>query len=61
LGVTHEVAAVALAYVRCACSWNWQNHLLKGKSDEDLAAETMAAFEEHRTGMDECGIDIDEE
>lgn len=43
--------AVALAYVRCTCGFRWQNHFLKGKSDEDLAAETMYEFEEHRRAM----------
>lgn len=46
----HEIAAAALATIRCKCGWAFFNHALKGKSDEDLAAEAMAAFDEHRRG-----------
>ncbi len=47
----HELAAITLVYARCQCGWESRCHFLKGKSDEDLAAETMGVFEEHQKEM----------
>lgn len=45
---THEVEAAALAYIRCSCGWVNRIELLRGKSDEDLALESGAAFVAHK-------------
>ena len=45
----HELASIALIYARCSCGWIYRfDQDLRGKTDEDLSAETYAAFEAHQ-------------
>ncbi len=48
----HEIAQIALTTARCCCGWTFRNDFLKNKSDEDLAAEAMAAYEAHIEAME---------
>lgn len=48
---SHILAQIALVTCRCSCGWRYFNDELKGKSDEDLSAETYAVFESHVKGM----------
>lgn len=47
----HELKQIALVTARCKCGWFWQNHELKGRSDEELAAQTYAEWEAHKKAM----------
>jgi hypothetical protein len=47
-GQTHGIVAIALAYVRCVCGWEFRPKKLKGKSDEDLTLEVGGEFEKHK-------------
>lgn len=44
----HELKNISLAAVYCSCGWKFRLEELRGKTDEDLAAETYSAFEYHR-------------
>ena len=46
--IGHEVAAAALAYIRCSCGWEHRIERLRGKTDEDLAIECGLVFDEHK-------------
>ncbi len=47
----HEIQAITIVYVRCSCGFEARLHELKNKSDEDLAAEVMELFENHKIAM----------
>ena len=45
----HTLEAIALIYARCSCGWVYRiDDDLRGRTDEDLAIETGAAWESHR-------------
>lgn len=48
----HVIVMAALAAVRCRCGWHHRVEHLRGKSDEDLMSETIAAFDKHRKRKD---------
>ncbi len=48
---SHVLTQIALVSARCSCGWTYFNHELKGKTDEDLVAETYSEFESHKLSM----------
>lgn len=48
----HQVEAITIGYVRCACKWEYRVECFKGKTDEDLSAEVFGFFEAHKTAAD---------
>lgn len=48
----HQVAMAALARIRCTCGWVFENHFLRGKTDEDLALECGSEFIRHKESME---------
>jgi hypothetical protein len=48
----HLIDKIALAYVHCSCGWSKRLWDIKGKTDEQLAAECKAAHEDHTIDME---------
>ena len=50
---THDIVAIALAYARCECGWQWKKQTsMKGLTDEELALETGLEFTRHKNSME---------
>lgn len=44
----HLIRRRSLVSWRCTCGERWNNNMLKGKTDEDLADENAAEFSKHQ-------------